>query len=142
MIPVVLAIGDQIVEAYSRIGKVSSSLSSHASRSAIGLVKLLYRLFTSFGCFFNCLFCPLLSAATQLWRYRIADIAKDYKQIVFAVADDDSNEDLLKNFGLADTGVDMNIGILDSGKKYVMGDMDEFDGDHVRQFLDSFGRGT
>ena len=82
-----------------------------------------------------------LPAATQLWRRKIAAIAKDFKEIRFAVANDESNEDLLKDFGLEDSSEEINIGIIANKKKYPMEPMEEFDSDHIRDFLASFRRG-
>ncbi|XP_076467812.1 protein disulfide-isomerase A4-like [Babylonia areolata] len=79
--------------------------------------------------------------ATQMWRNKIAEIAKDYKGIRFAVANDENNEHLLKDFGLEDSAEEMNIGIIANGKKYPMEAMEEFDADHIREFLDQFIKG-
>ena len=79
--------------------------------------------------------------ATQLWRNRIAEIAKDYKGIRFAVANDESNEDLLKNLGLEESNEEINIGIIADGKRYPMEPMEEFDSDQIREFLDLYKRG-
>nr|AXL95384.1 protein disulfide isomerase [Conus ermineus] len=79
--------------------------------------------------------------ATQLWRHKIAEIAKDYKEIKFAVASDESNDYLLKQFGLEYSGEEMSVGIIADGKKYPMEAMEEFDSDQIREFLDEFRKG-
>lgn len=46
-----------------------------------------------------------------MWRGRIAQIANGFKdRVIFAVADDERENDLLQQFGLGETGADMNIG--------------------------------
>ena len=79
--------------------------------------------------------------ATQLWRNRIAEVAKDYRGIRFAVASDESNLDMLKGLGLEESGEEINIGIVADGKHYPMGPMEEFDSDEIREFLDLYKRG-
>ncbi|ESP01166.1 hypothetical protein LOTGIDRAFT_139785 [Lottia gigantea] len=77
--------------------------------------------------------------ATQLWRNKIASIAKDYKSVTFAVADEESHDHLLKEFNLEDSPEDINIGIIGKdNKRYRMEPMEDFESDEVREFLDSF----
>ena len=80
-------------------------------------------------------------AATQLWRQKIAEIAKDYKGIRFAVADDEKNQQMIKTLGLDESSEEINIGIIANNKKYPMEPMEEFDSDHIREFLDKFLKG-
>ncbi|GAB1599379.1 protein disulfide-isomerase A4-like [Argonauta hians] len=79
--------------------------------------------------------------ATQLWRNKIAKIAQDYKDITFAIANEEEHSALMKDFGFEDSGEDMNIGILTKGKRYNMEAMDEFDSSHIKSFLDDFTKG-
>jgi len=80
--------------------------------------------------------------ATQMWRKKIAAIAKKYPDITFAIADDDSNAKLMDEFGLGETGEDMNLGIIGkNGKKYGMDSMEEFDSDEIEEFLNKFKKG-
>ena len=82
-------------------------------------------------------------SATQLWRGKVADIAKDYRGVLtFAVADEDKMSDVFKEFGFDDSSEEINIGIIDKNeKKYPMEPMEEFDSDLVREFLDRFVKG-
>ncbi|XP_041365529.1 protein disulfide-isomerase A4-like [Gigantopelta aegis] len=80
--------------------------------------------------------------ATQLWRQKIAAIAKDYKNITFAIANEDDYQLMLKEFGFDDSGEEMNIGILGKdGKKFPMELMEEFDPDEITDFLNAFQKG-
>ncbi|XP_025093712.1 protein disulfide-isomerase A4-like isoform X2 [Pomacea canaliculata] len=79
--------------------------------------------------------------ATQMWRKKIASIAKDFRNITFAVADEEKNMQMLKELGLEDSSEEINIGILANGKKYPMEPMEEFDPDEVREFLNQFLKG-
>ena len=81
-------------------------------------------------------------SATQLWRQKIAAVAKDYKNITFAIANEDDYAALLKDFGFDESGEEMNIGILGKdGKKYPMEPMEEYDPDEITSFLDAFQKG-
>ena len=85
---------------------------------------------------------PSFFSATQLWRKKVADIAKDYKDIKFAIADDDEYmASAMKDFGLDDTGEEFNIGCYKDGKKYGMEPMEEYDGDEIREFLKKLQKG-
>ena len=77
-----------------------------------------------------------------MWRNKIAAIAKDYPDITFAVANDDDNAKMMEDFGLAESGEEMNIGIWGTNnKKYGMEPMEEFDTEHITDFLDSYKKG-
>ncbi|XP_005099457.1 protein disulfide-isomerase A4 isoform X3 [Aplysia californica] len=79
---------------------------------------------------------------TQMWRNKIAAIAKNYPDITFAVADDEEYANLMIDFGLGDSGEEMNFGLIGSdGKKYGMEPMEEFDSEAISEFLDSFKKG-
>lgn len=46
-----------------------------------------------------------------MWRGKIAQIANGFKdRVLFAVADDEKENEMLQQFGLGETGADMNIG--------------------------------
>nr|KAG5714340.1 hypothetical protein BaRGS_018557 [Batillaria attramentaria] len=79
--------------------------------------------------------------ATQLWRRKLVEIAKDYKDITFAIADEEHNSQLFKDFGLEESGEEINLGIVADGKKYPMEPMEEYDEDHIREFLNQFKKG-
>ncbi|KAL8587058.1 hypothetical protein ACOMHN_023448 [Nucella lapillus] len=76
--------------------------------------------------------------ATQLWRNKIAEIAKDFKEVHFAIANDEDNQELMKDFGMEESSEEMNIGIMDKKKKYPMEPMEEYDSDQIREFLTLF----
>ena len=81
-----------------------------------------------------------LLSATQLIRQKVASVANDYKEagLTFAVAAEDDFADLLKQFGLDESGEDVNIAILgEKDKKYPMEPQD-FEVDMFRDFLDDF----
>ncbi|XP_029641000.1 protein disulfide-isomerase A4 isoform X1 [Octopus sinensis] len=80
--------------------------------------------------------------ATQIWRKKIAKIARNYKSITFAVANEDDHSNLMKDFGFEDSGEDMNIGIMTEEKRYTMEPMDEFESSHIESFLDDFVSGN
>ena len=62
--------------------------------------------------------------------------------MTFAVADEDDQKDVFKEFGFDESGEEINIGILgEKDKKYPMEPMDEYDADAVREFLASFKSG-
>lgn len=79
---------------------------------------------------------------TQLWRSKILDIAKDFKDLTFAIANEESNENLLKDLGLDDSGEEMNVGIFGEGNlRYPMPTMEEFDSDEIREFIQAYKAG-
>lgn len=78
-------------------------------------------------------------SATQFWRHKIADIASKYPDITFAIADDEEHHNLLQQFGLEESGEELNIGLFGAdGRKYAMEPMDEFSSDAVIDFLNSY----
>lgn len=83
----------------------------------------------------------LHSKATQIWRKKIANIARNYKDITFAIANEEDHSNLMKDFGFEDSGEDMNIGIMTEEKRFAMEPMDEFESSHIESFLDDFVSG-
>ncbi|XP_046335871.2 protein disulfide-isomerase A4-like [Haliotis rufescens] len=81
--------------------------------------------------------------ATQIWRRKMADIAKDYKnEIYFVIANEESNDALIKDFQFEESGEEMNIGIVDGKqKKYPMETFEDFDADDIREFLNNYKKG-
>ena len=70
----------------------------------------------------------------------MVEVANDYRDITFAIADEEQYSDRLKDFGLDDSGEDVNVGLLDEkDRKYKMDD--EFSEDSLRDFLDSYKNG-
>lgn len=61
----------------------------------------------------------ILFTATQLWRNKVAAVAKDYKDVKFAIANEDEYiTSLMKEFGLEESGEEFNIGCFKEMKKY------------------------
>lgn len=79
--------------------------------------------------------------ATQMWRNKIAEIAKDYKELRFVIANDEASEGVLKLFGLEDSSEEISAGILDGSKHYPMEAMEEFDEEHIQDFLNRYKKG-
>nr|XP_012378228.1 protein disulfide-isomerase A4 [Dasypus novemcinctus] len=80
-------------------------------------------------------------AATQFWRNKVLEVAKDFPEYTFAIADEEDYCTEVKDLGLSESGEDVNAAILDeSGKKYAM-EPDEFDSDTLREFVTAFKKG-
>lgn len=79
--------------------------------------------------------------ATQFWRKKVLEVARDFPEYTFAIADEEDYSTELIDLGLGDSGEDVNVAILDvSGKKYAM-EPDEFDSDTLREFVITFKKG-
>jgi len=79
--------------------------------------------------------------ATQIIRSKILNVAKNHRDIVFAVADEDEQVELVKKFNLQDSGEDVNVGCRDkNGLNYPMPE-DEVDEDTLGEFLSDFKNG-
>ncbi|KAH3795949.1 probable protein disulfide-isomerase A4 [Dreissena polymorpha] len=80
--------------------------------------------------------------ATQLWRHKVAAVAKDNRDVKFAIAnEEDYMTGLMKEMGLADSGEEFNIGCFKDFRKYRMEPMDEFDADEINNFLKKLRKG-
>ncbi|KAI1889029.1 hypothetical protein AGOR_G00174850 [Albula goreensis] len=79
--------------------------------------------------------------ATQFWRNKVLEVAKDFPEYTFAIADEEDYADELKSLGLSESGEEVNVGILGEGnKKYAM-EPEEFDSDVLREFVMGFKKG-
>nr|XP_028587975.1 protein disulfide-isomerase A4 isoform X1 [Podarcis muralis] len=79
--------------------------------------------------------------ATQYWRNKVLEVAKDFPEYTFAIADEEDYSSEIKDLGLVDSGEDVNAAIFDEGgKKYAM-EPEEFDSDVLREFVVSFKKG-
>lgn len=79
--------------------------------------------------------------ATQFWRSKVLDVAKDFPEYTFAIADEEDYAEELKSLGLSESGEEVNVGILaDGGKKFAM-EPDEFDSELLREFVVAFKKG-
>ncbi|XP_072513551.1 protein disulfide-isomerase A4 isoform X2 [Salminus brasiliensis] len=80
-------------------------------------------------------------AATQFWRGKVLEVAKDFPEYTFAIADEEDYADELKSLGLSESGEEVNVGILgEGGKKYAM-EPEEFDSEVLREFVVAFKKG-
>ncbi|XP_069007685.1 protein disulfide-isomerase A4 [Embiotoca jacksoni] len=79
--------------------------------------------------------------ATQFWRSKVLDVAKDFPEYTFAIADEEDYAEELKSLGLSESGEDVNVGIMaDGGKKFAM-EPEELDSDVLRDFVVAFKKG-
>ncbi|XP_069072345.1 protein disulfide-isomerase A4 isoform X2 [Pleurodeles waltl] len=79
--------------------------------------------------------------ATQYWRSKVLEVAKDFPEYTFAIANEEDYSSELNDLGLSDSGEEVNVGLLDaSGKKYAM-EPEEFDSDVLREFILLFKKG-
>ena len=70
----------------------------------------------------------------------MVEVANDYRDFTFAIADEEDYSNRLKDFGLEDSGEDVNVALLDEkDRKYKMDD--EFSEDSLRDFLDAYKNG-
>ncbi|XP_040147231.2 protein disulfide-isomerase A4 isoform X2 [Ictidomys tridecemlineatus] len=80
-------------------------------------------------------------AATQFWRNKVLEVAKDFPEYTFAIADEEDYATEVKDLGLSESGEDVNVAILDeNGKKFAM-EPEEFDSDTLREFITAFKKG-
>lgn len=83
-----------------------------------------------------------LHTATQLWRNKVAKIANNHKEVKFAIADEDEHSHLLAEFGLDDSGEEINIACYGpDGKKYPMEPMEEWEDDEVEEYITKMKKG-
>lgn len=80
-------------------------------------------------------------AATQFWRSKVLEVAKDFPEYTFAVADEDDFATEVKDLGLSESGEDVNAAVLDEGGRKFAMEPDEFDSDALREFVTAFKRG-
>lgn len=82
-----------------------------------------------------------LLAATQFWRSKVLEVAKDFPEYTFAIADEEDYGEELKSLGLSESGEEVNVAILaDGGKKYAM-EPEELDAEVLRDFVMAFKKG-
>uniref|UniRef100_A0A1A8U1U1 Protein disulfide-isomerase A4 n=1 Tax=Nothobranchius furzeri TaxID=105023 RepID=A0A1A8U1U1_NOTFU len=79
--------------------------------------------------------------ATQFWRSKVLDVAKDFPEYTFAIADEEDYAEELKSLGLSESGEEVNVAILaDGGKKFAM-EPEELDSEVLRDFVVAFKKG-
>ncbi|KAM9308252.1 protein disulfide-isomerase A4 [Gastrophryne carolinensis] len=80
-------------------------------------------------------------SATQFWRSKVLDVAKDFPEYTFAISNEEDYSSELKDLGLDESGEEVNVAILDAnGKKYAK-EPEEFDSDVLRDFVMAFKKG-
>ncbi|KAM8967809.1 protein disulfide-isomerase A4 isoform 2-T2 [Pelodytes ibericus] len=79
--------------------------------------------------------------ATQFWRSKVLEVAKDFPEYTFAIANEDDYTAELKDLGLSDSGEDVNVAILEAGGKKYAKEPEEFDADSFRDFVVAFKKG-
>jgi protein disulfide-isomerase A4 len=86
------------------------------------------------------LYSLFIFSGTQYWRNKVVEVANDYPGFTFAIADEEEYSNRLKDFGLDDSGEDVNVALLDEKeRKYKLDD--EFSEDSLRDFLDAYKNG-
>ncbi|CAF1285814.1 unnamed protein product [Rotaria sordida] len=80
---------------------------------------------------------------TQYWRNKVLKVANNYKnKRTFAIADEEKLSSLLKEFGLEESGEDVNTVCYDlQGLKYRMEDNDEFTSETFEEFVNQLDKG-
>ena len=78
---------------------------------------------------------------TQFWRNKVLSVAKEFPDVLFAVANEEHFEEKLKELGLTESGEDINVAIYDSqDRRYAMVD-EEFSEDSLTEFVQDFLKG-
>lgn len=91
--------------------------------------------------FYDVKFEAKLRSMTQFWREKVLRVAKEYPDILFAVADEESFEVKLKEFGLTDSGEDVNVGLYDEqNRRFALVD-EEFSEDSLTEFIEEWKAG-
>lgn len=80
-------------------------------------------------------------SATQFWRNKVLEVAKDFPEYTFAVADEEDFATELKDLGLSESGEEVNAAILDEGGRRFAMEPDDFDADALRDFVTAFKKG-
>ena len=89
----------------------------------------------------NIFFYKFLTIATEIWRQKIIEVAKnkENQDVQFAIAAEDSFKDDLKLLQLDDSGEELNVGLWDAdGKRYRMEPEEDFDSEVLQEFLDAW----
>lgn len=78
---------------------------------------------------------------TQFIRNKILPIADKYRDITFAIANEEEFDDEIKSLGLEDSGESVNVGIFTEKLKYPMEPEEDFGTDVLEGFLKKFKAG-
>ncbi|KAJ8377552.1 hypothetical protein AAFF_G00256160 [Aldrovandia affinis] len=79
--------------------------------------------------------------ATQFWRNKVLEVAQDFPEYTFAIADEEDYADELKGLGLSESGEEVNVAILGEGSLRFAMEPEEFDSDVLREFVVAFKKG-
>lgn len=76
---------------------------------------------------------------TQIWRSKVLNVAYNKREsgVIFAVADETENMELIKRFNLQDSGEDINVGCVGKDKMFYAMPEDDFDEDVLEEFVDA-----
>lgn len=79
---------------------------------------------------------------TQIWREKVLKVAKEFKDVTFAISNEDQFSADLEKAGLADSGEEINVVAYDKDeKRYGMEPTDEFDEEVLTEFVKDFTAG-
>lgn len=70
------------------------------------------------------------------------EVAKEFPEYTFAVADEDDFATEVKDLGLSESGEDVNAAILDEGGRKFAMEPEDFDSDTLREFVTAFKKGV
>ena len=85
----------------------------------------------------------LHNLATQFWRKKVLEVAKEHRDITFAIAAEEDFQGDLKDLGLDESGEEINVGCFDEkGRRYKLEPEDEFNEDTLSEFIEDFKAGT
>jgi len=91
--------------------------------------------------FYDVSFDAKVRSLTQYWREKVLRVAREYPDIQFAVANEESFEEKLKQLGLHESGEDVNVGLYDEqDRKFALVD-EEFSEESLTEFIDSWKAG-
>ncbi|XP_053570466.1 protein disulfide-isomerase A4 [Bombina bombina] len=79
--------------------------------------------------------------ATQYWRNKVLEVAKDFPEYTFAISNEEDYTSELKDLGLDESGEEVNAAILDAGGKKYAKEPEEFDSGELRDFVLAFKKG-
>ena len=71
----------------------------------------------------------------------MVEVAKEFPDVQFAVANEEDSEGRLKDLGLTESGEDVNVGAYDAaGRRYALVD-EEFSEETLTEFVEEFLKG-
>jgi len=80
--------------------------------------------------------------ATQMVRSKVLNVANEFSDFTFAIANEDDFQDELKRVGLEDSPEEINVVVYDDeDMKYPMEPNEEFDSDVLSEFIEQYKNG-